>query len=148
MCSTTHSPPFKRDKILEACSQLTRKRDFGNPPKSSGGRSACFNHQVSLQTRGRGPGPPWQLVGRWWFSWRLLPGHKELLGSRWVEGKEHGPGMEEDPAAGTRQGGGPGLATAQPMAWQEHILHLRAKDPSTGSRLHPSDQGWELRSQD
>ena len=56
--------------------------------------------------------------------------------------------MEEDPAEGIRQGGGPGLATVHPVAWQEHILHLRAKDPSTGSRLHPNDQDWELRSQD
>lgn len=55
--------------------------------------------------------------------------------------------MEEDPAEGIRQGGGPGLATVHPVAWQEHILHLRAKDPSTGSRLHPNDQGRELRSQ-
>lgn len=42
--------------------------------------------------------------------------------------------MEEDHAVGIRQEGGPGLATAHPMAGQEHILHLRAKDPSTGSR--------------
>lgn len=56
--------------------------------------------------------------------------------------------MEEDLAERLRQGGGPRLATVHPVARQEHILHLRAKHPSTGSRLHPNDQGWELRSKD
>lgn len=110
MCSTSHSSLFKWAEILEVRSQLTRNP----PPKRGGGRSAFINHRAFLQAQGRGPGPPQQLVGRWWFSWRFLPAHEELVGLGWVEGKEQGPGTE----AGKRDGGGP-CRKAKAGRWSE-----------------------------